>query len=171
MRQQPRYSISNELRSSSPANIHLGAHFGLLWLLSLHGSFAQCKFANSPFVAQACSGAAKLTASSSIYLQQKNFVWLNRVASSRNSIKTINFSWFSAIGSQEASDQIEFFRNALRSRQTANNRFSNYFAAALTAITSIEALRNACYSVRFCWKTAQSGSREPRIDNYGAANG
>ena len=49
--------------------------------------------ANSPFVAQACSGATKLAADPSIHLLQSTFfVWLDRVASSRNSIKTIDFS-------------------------------------------------------------------------------
>ena len=49
--------------------------------------------APSPFVAQACSGATKLAADPSIHLLQGTFfVWLDRVASSRNSIKTIDFS-------------------------------------------------------------------------------
>ena len=68
-------------------------------------------------------------------------------------------------------DRIGFLRNAVRSRQTSITRFSKCFAAALTAIESIGALINAYYSVRFCWKTAQFGSRETRIEHYGAANG
>ncbi len=47
----------------------------------------------SPFVAQACSGAINLAADPSIHLLGRFFsVWLDRVASSRNSIKTIDFS-------------------------------------------------------------------------------
>jgi hypothetical protein len=98
--------------------------------------------------------------------------WLfEQLRSNRNSIKTIDFPWFSAIGSWEASDRIGFLRNAVRSHQTAKNRFRKCFAAALTATESIVALRNACYSVRFCWKTAQFGSRELKIDNYSAVKG
>ena len=49
--------------------------------------------APSPFVAQACSGATKLAADPSIHLLHATFfVWLDRVESSRNSMKTINFS-------------------------------------------------------------------------------
>ena len=51
------------------------------------------KLAPSPFVAQACSGAINLAADASIHLLRSDFfVWLDRVASSRNSIKTIDFS-------------------------------------------------------------------------------
>ena len=51
------------------------------------------KLAPSPFVAQACSGAIKLAADPSIHLLRVIFsVWLDRVASSRNSLKAINFS-------------------------------------------------------------------------------
>ena len=51
------------------------------------------KMAPSPFVAQACSGVTKLAADPSIHLLRVIFsVWLDRVASSRNSIKTIDFS-------------------------------------------------------------------------------
>ena len=51
------------------------------------------KLAPSPFVAQACSGAINLAADASIHLLDIFFsVWLDRVASSRNSIKTIDFS-------------------------------------------------------------------------------
>ena len=49
--------------------------------------------APSPFVAQACSGATKLAADPSINLLHATFfVWLDRVESSRNSMKTIDFS-------------------------------------------------------------------------------
>ena len=49
--------------------------------------------ANSPFVAQACSGAINLAAEPSIHLLRAIFsVWLDHVALSRNSIKTIDFS-------------------------------------------------------------------------------
>ena len=50
-------------------------------------------FAPSPFVAQACSGALTAPVDASIHLLGGFFsVWLDRVASSRNLIKTIDFS-------------------------------------------------------------------------------
>ena len=60
---------------------------------SLRVGITRIVFANSPFVAQACSGAIKLAADASIHLLGAIFsVWLDRVASLRNSIKTIDFS-------------------------------------------------------------------------------
>ena len=53
-------------------------------------------------------------------------------------------------------DRIGFLRNAVLSRKTEKNPFAQCierYDAALTASESIGALRNACYSVRFCWKT------------------
>ena len=53
----------------------------------------QHNLAPSPFVAQACSRAENFTAEPSIHLLWLIFsVWLNHVVSSRNSIKTIDFS-------------------------------------------------------------------------------
>ena len=97
-------------------------------------------------------------------------VWLDRVASSRNSIKTINFSWFSAIGSREASDRIGFLRNAVRSRQTEKTHLANVLKIMLARLQRLGPserwavpVQRSDFAEKLCFMALGSEERSPFV--------